>query len=269
MRDSLGFINIEKLDHGDICFFRGYSHFYFTYNGVKYYFKKTFGVDTTYNELIAEEIAKEFGIPCLHYDLASYQDNTGVISEDFVKDNKLVLLSDLLTDDDQKNLSSINIVLMENYKDKHIVDGLMDELINLFMFDIIIGNSDRHTDNIGFIETKTGVHLTPAFDNDLMLSELAVHDGYYSLGINRADSEYQGHILEKFFHIFNQDHYRIFSEKVEIINPENMDRIIKRVEKRIGTEMNDVIKSKIKKEMFFHYNNLKKIVMNEKHFKRV
>lgn len=259
MRDSLGFIEIDKIDHGDICFFRGYNHFYFEYEGKKYYFKKTYSIDTIYNELIAEEIAHEFGISSLHYDLASYYGTIGVISEDFVKDGELILLSEILHDDSYNNLEQIRVSLIMHYG-QEITDILMPELINIFMFDILIGNNDRHTDNIGFIQNKNGISLAPVFDNDLMLSEIATEGDYYSMGIDRTDKNFDGHILKKFCGVYGDSYANSFEEKLGIISPENMERIFKRVEKRIGTEMNDMIKDKIRTNMFYYYQKLSKIM---------
>lgn len=45
--------------------------FSFDYHGETYYYKFTNAKNSSpYNELVAEELAKDFGIPCVSYDLA-------------------------------------------------------------------------------------------------------------------------------------------------------------------------------------------------------
>ena len=184
-RDSLGFLNLEGIK--DILYTRKYSNYSFIHNGTKYFFKRTHSIDTIYNELIAEEIAKEFGIPCIHYDLASYNGSIGVICEDFIKDGKYYVLSDLLYSDSYNNLEQIGHMLKERYYSDFIVNELMQEIINIYMFDVVIGNSDRHTDNLGILENEQGIHFGPVFDNDLMLFDNAVYGDYFSIGIKHND----------------------------------------------------------------------------------
>mgnify|MGYP002857460282 CR=1 FL=1 len=269
IRDSLGLLELDSIGYGDICYTRGYSHFYFIYNETKYYFKRTFSLDTIYNELIAEEIAKEFGILCVHYDLASFRGNVGVICEDFVKDGKYQRLSDILYNDSYNNLEQIEQTLKEKYYSDYVVESLMQELINIYMFDIVIGNSDRHVDNLGILENKLGIHFGPVFDNDLMLFDNAVYGNYYSIGVGRNDKNYDGHIVNKFIETYGEEYRDILLSKMEIVSPDNMQRIIKRVEKRIGTELNDYIKEKILKEMAFYYEKMKGVLSRDKSYKRV
>ena len=268
-RDSLGFLILDHLKFEEVCFTRGYSHFYFICDGVKYYFKRTFSLDTIYNELIAEEIAKEFGIPHVHYDLASYHEHAGVVCEDFVKDGKYEMLSEILPNDHHNNLEQIELELRKRYKDEYIVQGLMQELINIFMFDIVIGNSDRHVDNLGILENEYGIHFTPAFDNDLMLFDNAVYGDYYSIGVDTMDKQYDGHIISKFIETYGEEYRYILLDKIEIVSPENMELIMARVEKRIGAQMNDYIQEKILREMAFYYEKIKGLLTEEKSYKRV
>lgn len=83
-----GFLDISK--------FKLHNELYVIINGVKYYFKECKDVKNVYNELIAEELAKDFGINCAHYDLAIRDDMIGVISEDIFSKYDGIIAEDFL-----------------------------------------------------------------------------------------------------------------------------------------------------------------------------
>ena len=102
-RNKNGFIDISDLKKD-----ARYYSFWFEYEGYKYYFKKRKNALDLYSELIAEELAKDFNIPSAHYDLAVYNEKTGVISKN------------VISDDD--NYISMRKILINHYKDSCIVD---------------------------------------------------------------------------------------------------------------------------------------------------
>ncbi len=76
---------------------------------------------------------------------------------------------------DRKVGEKHNIFLVEKIFSRWKPDRLFEEFLKILIFDAIIGNTDRHQDNWGFIRNnKTGeIHLAPAFDNSTSLgSEL-------------------------------------------------------------------------------------------------
>src|SRR3989338_8776503 len=76
---------------------------------------------------------------------------------------------------DRKEGEKHNIFIVERIFSSIDQNDLFREFLRILIFDTIIGNTDRHQDNWGFIRNnKTSqVHLAPAFDNSTSLgSEL-------------------------------------------------------------------------------------------------
>jgi len=79
---------------------------------------------------------------------------------------------------DRKKGEKHNIFLAEQVFSKYQQKHLFDEFLKILVFDAIIGNTDRHQDNWGFIRnTKTGeMRLAPAFDNSTSLGSELVEE---------------------------------------------------------------------------------------------
>jgi len=76
---------------------------------------------------------------------------------------------------DRKKGETHNIFLVERIFSEMIPNNLFEQFLKILVFDAIIGNTDRHQDNWGFIQdNKTNeIRLAPAFDNSTSLgSEL-------------------------------------------------------------------------------------------------
>lgn len=138
-------------------------------------------------EKITSELADALQLPSAEYDLAIYRGERGVISKNF--------LTNLNTEPFQENVSNLILgnELIENrkiqYKYQPIsrVNGVMRQIIKnkplqhksfkhiktanhfftgYLMFDVLISNQDRHSENWGLIQTSSGTyHLSPSFDH--------------------------------------------------------------------------------------------------------
>ena len=76
--------SIRKSNH--INFIGGINnHFSFKYHGEIYFFKSTSGLPS-YNDVIINELARDFGIPCVEYDLAILGTDKGILSKNFKLD---------------------------------------------------------------------------------------------------------------------------------------------------------------------------------------
>lgn len=250
MRDNLGFITLENLQLENISNIKGSKKISFIYDNKKYYYKSNKSVKNVYYELIAEELSKDYGINNAHYDLATYMDDIGVISENFIEEGvnyftiEELLKDYCLEDYNSNNLKYIELCLKFKYQDREIVSKLMEQLINIFIFDVLIGNSDRHSQNLMIIENGNDISFSKLYDNENMLSYLSILEGYYSLGVTKEDFETEEsntlrHFLDKYKCI------DLFIEKKKIISEENIIKVIARVEERIGTQIPDIIKNGI------------------------
>jgi len=72
---------------------------------------------------------------------------------------------------DRKKGDKHNIFLVEQIFSEIVPNNLFEQFLKILVFDAIIGNTDRHQDNWGFIENnKTNqLSLAPAFDNSTSL----------------------------------------------------------------------------------------------------
>ena len=132
------------------------------------------------NELVAEELAKDFKIPCAHYEIGTLKDKPVVLSKSvFEKNAVFYSLFNLIEYD--IDLETIWNELDRKYKDYDLVAKLMEEIVKVFLFDILIANGDRHGLNLFIEESAKGIQVAPIFDNENMLSELSISHQMYIL----------------------------------------------------------------------------------------
>ena len=137
------------------------------------------------SEKIACEIAKIIGLPCAEYELGSYDNKQGSVSENFlIKNNEnyhLILGNEILASiikdypKDKRfkareyklnlvlkilNIFGKNNVLISSIQNKTPLFVFLGYLI----FDCLIGNQDRHHENWGFIVNGDFI-LAPTFDH--------------------------------------------------------------------------------------------------------
>lgn len=239
----------------------------FTYNNKKYYYKRVKYLKNCYNELIAEKIANRLGIPCCKYYLASYNGDIGVMSEMFDHKNYLTMEKYLkhhyqYDDVDERNtLTDIWNAFEVDFK-REDVERLMDDLVNIFMFDAIIGNIDRHNENYGLIIENNIPKFAPLFDNENMLTDASIYDGDYSLGIDslefKKDDVYRylrKNLLYKFLDISDQlykDRLKSFSK---VISEESLKEIFTELEND-----NIHIEESIKKDILNRFSNNRNMI---------
>ena len=213
--------------------------------------------------MIAEEIAKEYGLKCANYDLASYDGMIGTISENFLLDNdKFYYLSEIIGNNN--NIENILKKLYDRYNNMEVISALKNELIDIFIFDILIANHDRHTDNLGIIESSGDIHFCPVFDNDLMLDYRSIYGGDYSLTINQNSNE------DDLIKVISENSENIYfdklSQSLQIITSKNITQILNKVENKICATINPHIKRIVFNSFI---DNYKKIDQNLKSGKQL
>jgi hypothetical protein len=123
-----------------------------------------------WSEIIASEIGKYFGFNILEYDFAIRGDRAGCISENMIDKEKeelvegysILMAYDPTYDPEDKNsyskyTFSFVCKALEHY---NLIKYLKD-FVKILIFDSIIGNSDRHQSNWGFIKTTERFKLSP------------------------------------------------------------------------------------------------------------
>ena len=255
-----GFIELDGMQYE-----KEFNSYVFDINSKKYYFKKASSVHKVYNELIAEEIAKDYGIDNAKYDLASHYGYIGTISEDFNSLNNFIYMKDLINKYiEEPGLSKYNNLkdLKEILKKEYGNDELFDKLLDIFVFDVLIANSDRHNENYG-LYIDNNPRFAPLFDNEYMLSNASIYTGIYSIGLTKEDYRplIDLYSLEDDYIKKAYNQYGIYDrilDKIEIINESNMNKIIDRVENRINAKIIKPIKEDISFKMRDNYNNIYK-----------
>ncbi len=144
------------------------------------YFYKALKLDQCYYELLAEELAKDFNLPTAHYDLAySKTYKSGVLTKNFKQPNYTyykgyAILEDYLRNCIHKKDENCSIYELEEemesfnslegiwavfeyrYRNRlnkvEIVNKLTNQLVDIFIFDLLIGQTDRHEENWGIME---------------------------------------------------------------------------------------------------------------------
>ncbi|MBW7988954.1 MAG: hypothetical protein FVQ84_02880 [Planctomycetes bacterium] len=144
-----------------------------------------------WSEKIASEIAELIGLPHAIVELAKCEDQRGVLSKDFTErktKGNLVHGNELLRviDSDypmkqfwkvsQHSVNNIIDVLPRDfvrlpygYSFPSNIDTALDLFLGYLMFDVLIGNTDRHHENWGVLvrkeDSELHVELSPTFDH--------------------------------------------------------------------------------------------------------
>ena len=213
--------------------------------------------------------AKDYGLKCADYDLAKFHDEKGVISEDFLKDDetytsmKSILINYYqIYKTKRNNLTDIISALEYKYRDPKLVGKLMNQIVDIFIFDILLANLDRHAENYGIIENGKDIKVSPVFDNTYMLADLTLMYGGYSLGVDEDDDffsddyEPDNKYLMKFLRYSSSEYVDLFKSKMWIISEENIEKILNRVEDKIHAKIDETIRNKIKVNFRINLDNI-------------
>lgn len=240
----------------------------------KNYFYKSDPIFSPYTELIGTEMLKDFNLPYVDYDLASVSGSKGVISEDYKEKNSnyisgYQLLYDFYGEDfidnvaQYDNLESIWDALLYRYKDNpnkdNIVSNLMNRITDLYIFDIIVANSDRHPDNFAIVESKDNIDIAPIYDNSRMLLSVN-HTKAVTLTVDEVAYEELYSSLDKFINVSDTNFLNKIKDKLWIIDEENILDIFDRVQNKIGYSIPGRIKNFYINKLKEHRNRLEEII---------
>lgn len=248
MRDSIGAIKIDELiSSGNISILNAdedYTHYKIKYNNDIYYMKLITNSDKLYNELIAEEIAHDFNIKCAQSDLGIYNGNYYCLSKQIYNSNDKYIPMQKLMDEYDNNLNYIWNLLEDKYRDRKLIAKLMNDIVNIFLFDVLIANYDRHVGNYGLIISNNNVSVAPIFDNENMLSVYSMVDGDFCIGMEDKDY-YESDLFTKFLKLSSDIYLEKFESKLWIIEQENIKKVIEKVENKIGIQIDEETRKRI------------------------
>ena len=271
-------VNLDKIINKDnlIPNFKGSHTIYnFKMDNDTYYFKEVPNRELVM-EMISKSIAFLLGIPYLKESIAILNDKYGLLSKSYLKDDdKSYNLHNLMqnyfygnNDDellDYRKLASLNnlediwFALEDRYEDKNIVKNLMDGITNIFMFDLLVGESDRTLRNIEIIESYNTVTLAPLYDTSSILA-----DKNTALGVDEDDylkSDLDK--LNKFIENSDTAYKEKFYSYLNTLDSIGIEKIIEETER----ENDFIIDNNLKNEIITKFNS--RINMFKEHEKRV
>ena len=132
-------------------------------------------------------------------------------------------------------------VLEDRYKNNEIVKNIMDGITNIFIFDLLIGESDRTLRNIEIIESGNIVTLAPLYDTSSILS-----DKNTALGVDKDDylkSDLDK--LNKFIENSDYSYKEKFYSYLNTLDFIGIEIIIEKTEKENGIVIDDNPKKEI------------------------
>lgn len=271
-------VNLDKIINKDnlVPNFKGSHTIYnFKMDNDTYYFKEVPNRELVM-EMISKSIAFLLGIPYLKESIAILNDKYGLLSKSYLKDDdKSYNLHNLMqnyfyenNDDellDYRKLASLNnlediwFALEDRYEDKNIVKNLMDGITNIFMFDLLVGESDRTLRNIEIIESYNTVTLAPLYDTSSILADKST-----ALGVDEDDYlKCDLDKLDKFIENSDTSYKEKFYSYLNTLDSIGIEKIIEETER----ENDFIIDNNLKNEIITKFNS--RINMFKEHEKRV
>lgn len=221
----------------------------FSYEGKTYYYKEKLAYEYYYNEVIAEKLARQAGISCAHYHLGCFGGADGIVSE-AIDIKNYCTMKEFLEKNNRGSRKSRNTFenIWQTFAkvfSEETTEKLMDKLVNIFLFDVIIGNPDRNLGNYGLIITENSIDFAPLIDNESMTFDETIKKGYYDLsfeGISKKEN-----VLYYFLDISDTEYQERLKKLLPLISEENIRKIFWELE-REGIKIDIDLKLRILKK---------------------
>lgn len=260
---------------------KGYPWFFI--QGSKQMFKPVSLLWDAYQELFGEEIAKSLKITTVHYDLAQYKEDIGVLTDNFNPSNEecfpldkvlLKFYRDVIWNhpslfiEEQLytktyNLETIWMALLHFYKNNalrdSIVERIMNQIVDSFILQICLGNPDMHEQNLFLINGKCPC-LAPNFDYiQSGYVNLVENSGFYNLQVtpnHEVTKDKPIETIRSFLSLSSSEIQKYFYEKISMMP--TCDELFFKVEQRtcypIPKEVQDHFK--------MYYEDYQKQILN-------
>ncbi len=227
-------------------------------NNKRYYFKLN-GNDCI--ELVMEKIAKRLGIYSAHYRLVLYDGKEYYISDSL--DNDGIFISAESLGIDGSNLYAIWYGI-EKYFPGFVYE-LMQQIIRIYLMDILLMNYDRTDLNWGFYYKDETISVA-IIDSEMAFS---ISSSYMSCANDLGIQEYvrindSKKEIINFLNVSSQEYVDMFKEMFLLLTPQYVQQIFEEVEEEIGRDIRD-------KELYLsiyreHYMSIKDLLDNDYNF---
>ncbi len=246
-KDSNGIININNLNVNIDMFNPDRCGFNFVKDETRYFFKRS-GKEETFKEIFASLVADKMGIEHANYDIATFGDNEGVVcnavnkqDEEFISFGQIrsKLKISYRYDDsiDTMKKKILPKICLFNSKEE------LDKFINVFIFDILMANSDRNHGNTGFIKKGNNYRFSPLFDNEDIISSNAIDEHIYSFSV--VNRKFDGLHHDTIIDFFNNKNYGyLLSDAIDNFNLEDLYDLVE--------EINQIYPNKFDKDYEIH-----------------
>lgn len=209
---------------------------YVTINDKNFYVKKVKDINDGV-ELVMEHLAKLVNINSVHYERLVIDDEVYYLSEDLNNSGNYLSAKYVLMY--KNNISDMFDVLNKNYDSENIL-YLIDEIIKIFIFDILTINYDRHLNNWGFTFKNGKIDKVHILDNEFAFYKLdkvklAFKDTPSTL-FNRSIDILDRNIEELEYFLNTSDTYyqELFKSMYRTLNPEVIKETFESVEQKYG-----------------------------------
>lgn len=117
---------------------------------------------------------------------------------------------------DEKYGIQHNLETLFDIMEEEKVENWLSNWVEIFVFDALIGNTDRHQDNWGILYQEKSNKLSPAFDNGTSLGHEILEENFYKKNIDKYISKGYHHIklsLDSEDHVKHLELLKVLSQK--------------------------------------------------------
>ena len=216
----------------------------------KYYYKPVLrhveGV-----ELLIEKLANLVDINCAHYERIEIEGMPYMLSEDIAK-NKVFKTANEVIDTNSVTGSLYDIWNTLEKKYPNDIEWIMNEIVKIYIFDILILQSDRSLGNWGILFDGDRVDKVYILDNEYSFDGLSpvILNSHYGDELNdKKDDKYLNNMknLENFLNYSDPEFILLFKKIYNILTPDVVKKCMVEVELNVGNNY------RLNREMFYTY----------------
>lgn len=138
----------------------------------------------------------------------------------------------------------------------------MSQIVDIFLFDIITCQPDRHTRNWEIMEKEDIINISPLYDNERIL-KYREEDAIISISISESEDENLWEALKKFQHLSSDEFNNLIEKRLWIISEENLMSVFERIEKKTNHSMPEKCKNFYLDGYKKHKEKIEEIVYNK------